>query len=160
MTNDDKPAGRPSRHKDERLSKNRTFRVRDQLDGQLQAAAAASGRSVSEEIEFRLTRSFQEESEFGGMDIRRLGTLLTSSFWFAGERAASANGHADWTPKDWMGDQDCYRTALLKVTMTLIEGMPDQSPNEKALVIEALKGQIATGLVRSGELKFKFEGDE
>ena len=61
MTDDDKSKGRPSRHKDERLSKNRTFRVRDQLDQQLREAAKDSGRSVSEEIEHRLTRSFMED---------------------------------------------------------------------------------------------------
>ena len=52
------PPGRPPRHPGERLSKNRTFRVRGGLDKKLQAAAAVSGRSVSEEIEFRLDQSF------------------------------------------------------------------------------------------------------
>jgi hypothetical protein len=54
-------AGRPARHQGERLSKNRTFRVRGQLDEQLSAAAEKSGRSVSEEIEFRLDRTFAGE---------------------------------------------------------------------------------------------------
>lgn len=50
--------GRPPRHKGERLSKNRTFRVRGGLDARLQRAAAKAGRSVSEEIEWRLEQSF------------------------------------------------------------------------------------------------------
>jgi predicted HicB family RNase H-like nuclease len=54
-----KVVGRPPRHKGERLSKNRTFRVRGGLDEQLRAAADASGRSVSEEIEYRLQESFR-----------------------------------------------------------------------------------------------------
>jgi hypothetical protein len=58
MTEGDKPAGRPPRHKGERLSKNRTFRVRGELDEKLHRAATASGRSVSEEIEFRLEMTF------------------------------------------------------------------------------------------------------
>jgi hypothetical protein len=62
--------GRPTRHADERLSKNRTFRVRGQLDKQLQEAAAASGRSVSEEIEFRLSRSFDAEDAFGFAEVQ------------------------------------------------------------------------------------------
>ena len=41
-------------------SKNRTFRVRDDLDGLLETSARLSGRSVSEEIEYRLDRSFIE----------------------------------------------------------------------------------------------------
>jgi hypothetical protein len=43
--------GRPARHKGEKLSKHRTFRVRDRLDEMLEEAAAKSGRSVSEQIE-------------------------------------------------------------------------------------------------------------
>jgi hypothetical protein len=50
--------GRPPRHEGVRLSKNRTFRIRDDLDGTLETAARLSGRSVSEEIEYRLDRSF------------------------------------------------------------------------------------------------------
>jgi hypothetical protein len=59
MAKEQKALGRPPRHKGERLSKNRTFRVRGDLDEQLQAAANVSGRSVSEEIEYRLKESFR-----------------------------------------------------------------------------------------------------
>jgi hypothetical protein len=50
--------GRPARHKGEKLSKHRTFRVRDRLDEMLEEAAAKSGRSVSEQIERILEDSF------------------------------------------------------------------------------------------------------
>lgn len=50
--------GRPPKRVGERLAKNRTFRVRGELDTKLQTAADTSGRSVSEEIEYRLERSF------------------------------------------------------------------------------------------------------
>ncbi len=53
--------GRPPRHAGERLSKNRTFRIRGELDAKLQEAASKTGRSVSEEIEYRLEQSFQKE---------------------------------------------------------------------------------------------------
>lgn len=46
----------------ERKRNNLTFRVRDQMRADLEAAAAASGRSVSEEIEYRLTRDFSWEA--------------------------------------------------------------------------------------------------
>ena len=59
------PPGRPQRHPGERLSKNRTFRVRGSLDERLQASAAGSGRSVSEEIEFRLDQSYDRDAFFG-----------------------------------------------------------------------------------------------
>jgi hypothetical protein len=53
--------GRPPKHEGERLSKNRTFRVRGTLDKQLEAAAQEARRSVSEEIERRLEASFRRE---------------------------------------------------------------------------------------------------
>ncbi|MBX9774170.1 MAG: hypothetical protein K2Y71_07120 [Xanthobacteraceae bacterium] len=43
------------------LNKNRTFRARGALDEKLEAAAKLSGRSVNEEIEYRLERSFRDE---------------------------------------------------------------------------------------------------
>ena len=57
--------GRPPRHEGERLSKNRTFRIRGELDDRLQAAASKAGRSVSEEIEYRLEHSFRREDTTG-----------------------------------------------------------------------------------------------
>jgi hypothetical protein len=58
-------AGRPPRHDDDRLRKNRTFRVSSSLDQRLQTAANQSGRSVSEEIEWRLDRSFDTSALVG-----------------------------------------------------------------------------------------------
>jgi len=51
---------RPPKHGKER-AKSRTFRVPGDLDEKLEAAATQSGRSVSEEIEYRLERSFRDE---------------------------------------------------------------------------------------------------
>jgi hypothetical protein len=46
---------------EQRKRNNLTFRVRDQLKAALEAAATASGRSVSEEVEFRVTRDLAAE---------------------------------------------------------------------------------------------------
>jgi hypothetical protein len=53
-----KKVGRPPLPARERRSKTRSFRVRGQLDEYLVSHAGISGRSVSEEIEARLERSF------------------------------------------------------------------------------------------------------
>ena len=50
--------GRPRLSDVERKSRNLTFRVRDGLREKLAEAAQRSGRSVSEEIEYRLQLSF------------------------------------------------------------------------------------------------------
>lgn len=64
--------GRPARHPGEILSKNRTFRCRDRLDEKLQELAAASGRTVSLEIERRLEDLYfrdRLEAVFFGSDV-------------------------------------------------------------------------------------------
>ena len=58
MKSAQKKRGRPRKPKGERRSKNRTFRVRGNLDDYLIGSAYEAGRSVSEEIEARLERSF------------------------------------------------------------------------------------------------------
>ena len=52
----------------ERKRNNLTFRARDQLKADLEKAAAASNRSVSEEIEFRLSQAFQWEKVLGDLE--------------------------------------------------------------------------------------------
>ena len=77
--------GRPPRHEGERLSKSRTFRVRPHLDELLITAAAKAGRSVSEEIEYRLDRSFYEDA----LPARMAETMAPLV-----EQAARAGGEA------------------------------------------------------------------
>jgi|HubBroStandDraft_6_1064221.scaffolds.fasta_scaffold572264_1 hypothetical protein len=57
-----RPRGRPPIDPAERKRRNFTFRVTDQLHDELSKAAAASGRSVSEEIEWRVSQSFSEQN--------------------------------------------------------------------------------------------------
>jgi hypothetical protein len=71
--------GRPPKHQGERLSKNRTFRVRGTLDEQLEAAAQKTGRSVSEEIERRLADTFRTEDTYGGSHISAVFRLIVDS---------------------------------------------------------------------------------
>jgi hypothetical protein len=55
-----KPRGRPPLPPGEKRAKNFTFRSRGNMHDRLSKAAARSGRSLSEEIEHRLDRSFFE----------------------------------------------------------------------------------------------------
>jgi predicted HicB family RNase H-like nuclease len=84
--------GRPPKHEGERLSKNRTFRVRGTLDKQLEAAAKDAGHSVSEEIERRLEESFRrEEIE---RDTATLQVRLSKRLRRELEEAAKHKGHS------------------------------------------------------------------
>lgn len=50
--------GRPSIHQSKRRRNNVTIRMRDHMKKQMVAQAELNGRSLSEEIEFRLEQSF------------------------------------------------------------------------------------------------------
>jgi hypothetical protein len=111
-----KSGGRPARHAGERLSKNRTFRVRGQLDEQLADAAARAGRSVSEEIEYRLDRSFVDgqmlvsaaEIAFGsdaaGL-VMVIGDVMRTTAQSAADELKRENGHEGWTEDPEVYDQ-------------------------------------------------------
>jgi hypothetical protein len=89
--------GRPPKRKGERLSKNRTFRVRGTLDEQLEAAAQTTGRSVSEEIEHRLEESFRRDERADLMlqvmdhTLKVLGISTDVGTWSPDLRAWAAN---------------------------------------------------------------------
>jgi hypothetical protein len=64
----------------------RTFRIRPHLDEQLQMAADKAGRSVSEEIEYRLDRSFYEDALPARM-AETMAPLVEQAARAAGETA-------------------------------------------------------------------------
>jgi hypothetical protein len=88
--------GRPPKHEGERLSKNRTFRVRGTLDEQLEAAAQDAGHSVSEEIERRLVESFRREERLALIlevlngTLKSLGISTDPRMWSPEMRAWAA----------------------------------------------------------------------
>ena len=135
-------------------------RLPERLRARLEKAASKNDESMNSEIIRRLERSFGDEDivaeALGGPELRNLALLLISSFAFTGQQYAAANSHPEWTTKDWLTDQDCYRAAAVKVATILMEGMPQPTPEEKALFIHTLTGRIATGLAEDGVLKFHF----
>src|SRR5262249_31470038 len=84
-----KRIGRPPKAKEDRKAVNFTFRSRGQMSEPPQAGAIAAGRSISEEIEFRLERSFwQEEIE---RDTAKLQVGLSERLRRDLEQAAKDN---------------------------------------------------------------------
>jgi hypothetical protein len=63
-----KRIGRPPKPAAERKERNFTFRTRPELRAQLTEAAAKSGRSISEEIEYRLDRTFMTDELSDGLE--------------------------------------------------------------------------------------------
>lgn len=95
------------------LSLRTTKDVRDQLE----AAAKRSGRSLAQEVEFRLERSFHEEDalnrDFGGKDRFNLMKWFAVSIGIA-ERI---------TGKSWETDLETYRIAERALFVMLKSGM-------------------------------------
>jgi predicted HicB family RNase H-like nuclease len=87
-----KRIGRPPKAEEDRKAVNFTFRSRGQMRERLQAAAIAAGRSISEEIELRLERSFwQEEIEGDTVTLQiRVSQRLRREL----EEAAKHEGHS------------------------------------------------------------------
>jgi predicted HicB family RNase H-like nuclease len=85
-----KRIGRPPKAEEDRKAVNFTFRSRGEMRERLQAAADGARRSVSEEIELRLERSFwQEEIE---RDTTTLQVRLPERLRGRLEQAAKDNG--------------------------------------------------------------------
>jgi hypothetical protein len=84
--------GHPLKHGKNR-SKSRTFRVHGDLDQKLEAAATQSGRSVSEEIEYRLERSFRDE-EIREQAFEQAWVMFEKKKALANVEAALANAKA------------------------------------------------------------------
>lgn len=87
-----KQRGRPTRHAGGKLSKNRTFKIYPDLDAKLIAAAAKTGRTVSEEIERRLDRSFASDEALGSPSATALFHLIAAT---AAQAKHDPNGFGD-----------------------------------------------------------------
>jgi hypothetical protein len=74
-----KRIGRPPKSEEDRKAVNFTFRSRGQMRDLLKAAAAASGRSISEEIEYRLQNSFREDDSYGGPHLSAVFRVIANS---------------------------------------------------------------------------------
>jgi hypothetical protein len=93
------------------------LRTTKELRERLEAARAASGRSLAQEVEYRLEQSFGGEHRGDLLDelltdqaLRTQATLMVLNFDREGRAAAAAKG-IDTAPHVWMRDSDCYRAA-------------------------------------------------
>jgi hypothetical protein len=101
--------GRPPLPGGQRKSRNFTFRSRGDLHAQLAAAAARSNRSISEEIEWRIQRSFLDQDRaieaLGltyGHELAGLLLTLGEVMKEAGEQTAYLAEHTLEAARNWM----------------------------------------------------------
>jgi hypothetical protein len=121
-----------------RKRNNLTFRTRDQLRDQLERAAAATGRSISEEIEYRLTSSFSHDVAWGDPAMHRMTILMGVAFHSAGNLTSSK------PVAEWIKDPDAFRRAMFGTIYALLGAIPNVTDEEIAMEIEALKSRLLT----------------
>ncbi|RWN28897.1 TraY domain-containing protein [Mesorhizobium sp.] len=135
-----------------------SLRVTAERKRELEAAATLSGRSLSQEAEYRLERSFADEGLFNSFDIRAWAVLYAHKFQSAGTEAATEKGHPEWTDKQWMADAECLeRAAFAVMRPLLIECLarPETDVERTAMQIDALRSHGATYLANTGKVLFK-----
>ncbi len=139
----EKKRGRNGRRKPAAARKrnNLTFRTRDQLRDQLEKVAAASGRSISEEIEYRLTSSLSHDEAFGGPAMRRMAILMAVAFHSAGNLSSGGK-----PVEEWISDPDVFRRAMFGTIYALFGAIPNVTDEDIAIEIEGLKGRLLTDI--------------
>jgi hypothetical protein len=151
-----KRRGRPALPEAERRSRNLTFRSRRNLRKKLQEAAAANGRSVSEEIEWRLDRSFDHDEIFGGAEIRDIALTIAARFRDGGNLTASLSDKPRRSVATWIKDPHCFRGAFVAVLDGLLQRFPNRNLDETTYasimeMINAFKTRAATPFVNKLE---------
>lgn len=129
-----------------RKRNNLTFRTRDQLRDQLERAAAKTGRSISEEVEHRLTLSlFGEDIVFGDPAMRHIVTLMASTFMAMGELNSGGKPVAEW-----IKDPDVFRRATFGALYSLARTIPDLTAEQIEHEIQILKREL---LINTGNMR-------
>ncbi|MBT3703814.1 MAG: Arc family DNA-binding protein [Alphaproteobacteria bacterium] len=118
-----KKRGRPSLPKGERKLASLGFRPTPELRAQLDKAASANDRSVAQEVQSRLERSFQKESDFGGAELFSLFKMLAGAAELIEAR----------TKKSWSKDFDtflAFETAWKKIIQFTRPQMPTKMKHD------------------------------
>jgi hypothetical protein len=119
------------------------LRVTPDLKGRIERAAAKSGRSLSQEMEFRIERSLSLDAAFGSGEMHDMALKMATAFAVAGDSRAVEKGIGSW-----LDDADCYRSAMFSVFNALIRGAPQGDEEQTARAIEALKSSLLTKIAQ------------
>jgi hypothetical protein len=141
MTESKKRTGRPPIDPEKRKGYAVSFRMRDGHRDALQRRADQAGRSLSEEIEYRITESFRHDalaSHFGGEDTLALVKVLASAIELVERR----------TGKKWMSDAatrvECSATADTMLKTFLSPAGHSETP---ATVESRLQGEYIARMI-------------
>jgi hypothetical protein len=162
MANDTKRRGRPAKEPTEGERIPFSLRITADLKRDLEGAIAVSGRSLSQEAEYRLNRSFSDDSLFPSPDMRFWAVYMAGKFHSIGSKAAADKGHPEWTDREWMADPECFQEAAFQVMNSLlIETLKQPHADIEAigLRLQSLQARGATYLHNTGKLPFPTGGN-
>jgi TraY domain len=134
------------------LNMRTTAETRDKLE----AAAVASGRSLAQEVEYRLNSSFTDEGVFPDKSLKLWAYHLTGVFHERGKFEAGMRGQPDMKVDEWMADPLIYQSAMFDVIRTLIRQQPHPERERVELYLEHLAGlfhNLRNDLLRIDPLK-------
>lgn len=120
MAKSQKPKGRPALPENERRLKPMSFRPDPNVRQRIEDAAGASGRSLSQEIEFRLLQTLEAERQVGGPELWALFKMM----------GAAVELIEQMTGKTWKSNHETS-TAIFEAWYRLIEEfLPDLEPRK------------------------------
>ncbi len=114
-----KRPGRPPRGEYVDKRKTLSTRITSDLRDRLDKSADESGRSLSQEIEFRLEQSFRDQEAL----YREFGDELVYKMmrWFA----IAIDAAQQVTDKSWKNDRETFRIATQAIWTMLRKGIPE-----------------------------------
>jgi hypothetical protein len=118
-------------------------RVPESLHERIQAAAKATGRTMSEEMAALIGEALDYRDRYVGVETRRAVEWLAQSFVMAGERTAEER---KIDRERWTTDADCRRAAVMRLCETALTGFMSADPEEHLMCVAALKGRVALPL--------------
>jgi Arc-like DNA binding domain len=128
-----KRIGRPPKPVEDRKATHFTFRTRGVMRERLQAAAAASERSISEEIENRLDRSFQRDERDYLFKMLTGGEHSENALHMIAEaiRTVQTMYSHSYKSKGW-SEQDSAEMLRTAVNLILARwgGLPERPPKD------------------------------
>lgn len=117
-----KKIGRPTQEASPGTRVSLGLKVTADIKTRIDEAAQSSGRTQSQEAEYRLQRSFRDDALFSSDELHRWAILLAGEFHKAG---AAAAGHAgvDASDRAWMKDPACMLSATHSIMSYLVRDL-------------------------------------
>jgi hypothetical protein len=116
---------------------------------------SAGGRSLSQEAEYRLERSFLDDELFSSPEIRFWAILLAAEFHKAGA-AAAASAELDTADRAWMKDPSSLLSASYQAMSALVRDLvrqPGADLDAIMLYVDQLKNRVTMEAVHAGRAR-------